>query len=410
MNTVICRFGDLTIKGKNKRIFLRKIRHLFKEKLTASSAKIEWTHDRAYVHFDLSEKSIIDNQIKSISGITNYSYAVRVENNIEQIKLASDRLLKMRDKKNETFKVETNRAFKAFPYNSMEISKEVAKYVLPLNPHFSVDVHKPECTLHIDMREEMTYIYTDKQKGMGGFPVGVQGKGMLLLSGGIDSVVSGYLSMKQGIALELIHFESTPFTSIESVQKVIDLSKILARYAEGNEVRCHIVPFKNVQEAIMKLIPETYHTITLRRMMMKVTETLAKEMDCEVILSGESIGQVASQTLKSISVISDVIHMPVIRPLATTDKLDIINIAKTIGTFDISTRPFEDLCTVYNPINPTTSPSIKKANRFESFYDYDQLLEESIKNIKVFKIKSDSNLFLPKLGMTVQDIEIEKGE
>jgi thiamine biosynthesis protein ThiI len=238
---------------------------------------------------------------------------------------------------------------------------------------------------------------------MGGYPVGVAGKGLLMLSGGIDSPVAGYLAMKQGVEIECIHFESTPLTSIESAQKVVDLVKKLAKYAPNNKINVHMVPFKELHMALLDNVPESYNITIMRRMMYRIATKLAKKKGCLCIINGESVGQVASQTLASMYTINSVTSFPILRPLCTYDKQDIIKISRQIDCYDLSIKPFEDCCTVYVPKNPVIKPRLRDALYYESKGDFDSLVEEAAMNTKRILITKDSDIDLSLLGFTVSE-------
>ena len=239
---------------------------------------------------------------------------------------------------------------------------------------------------------------------MGGFPVGVAGKGLLMLSGGIDSPVAGYLAMKQGVEIECVHFESTPLTSIESAQKVVDLVKKMAKYAPKNRIKIHFVPFKELHMALLENVPESYNITIMRRMMYRIATQLCYKNNALCIVNGESVGQVASQTLGSMQTINAVTNMPIIRPVATYDKQDIIKISRKIDTYEISIRPFEDCCTVYVPKSPAISPSIEKSELYEKNFDYETLVKEAVENVKSIYVYTDSDLDLSLLGLEVRNV------
>ena len=267
-----------------------------------------------------------------------------------------------------------------------------------------VDVHNPEETLYIELRNKDTYLYLKDIKGMGGFPVGVAGKGLLMLSGGIDSPVAGFLAMKQGVEIECVHFESTPLTSIESAQKVIDLVKKMAKYAPKNRIKIHFVPFKELHMALLENVPESYNITIMRRMMYRITSKLCEKFGALCIVNGESVGQVASQTLGSMNTINSVTNVPVIRPVVTYDKNEIIKISRMIDTYDISIKPFEDCCTVYVPKSPATAPTIEKSELFEKAFDYASLVELACENTKTISIDTESDLDLSFLGLEVRNV------
>ena len=294
---------------------------------------------------------------------------------------------KLIDKENiTTFKVETNRADKSFKYNSLEVSKMVGAYLLKNLNYLKVDVHNPEITLHVEIRDDNTYLYTKEIKGLGGYPVGIQGKGLLMLSGGIDSPVAGFLASKRGIDIDCIYFDSPPHTSLEAKNKVITLAKKLCNY--GNNINLYVIPFTEIQLAIYKNIEPTYMITILRRMMYRISERVAKMTKSRIIINGESIGQVASQTLNSMYVINNVTSYPVIRPVACLDKLEIIEIAKNIDTYETSILPYEDCCTIFVPKHPVINPNLDKCIYFETLIDYEKLIDEAIENMTKIDVKN----------------------
>ena len=405
-NKILVRYGDLTLKGKNKKIFIQKVTNLVKEKLSGLNCLLEFTHDRIYITINGEDTNEIIKRLGYVSGISSYSLVLRVDttNDMQAIKEAAVSLINEQIKGDVKFKIETKRCDKTFPLTSLEISKEVSSYVLHNCKNLSVDVHNPDETLQIELRNKDTYLYLKNIPGMGGFPVGVAGRGMLMLSGGIDSPVAGYLAMKQGVEIECVHFESTPLTSIESAQKVVDLVKKMAKYAPKNRIKVHFIPFKELHMALLENVHESYNITIMRRMMYRIATRLCEKRDALCIVNGESVGQVASQTLGSMHTINSVTNIPVIRPLATYDKIDIIKIARKIDTYDISIRPFEDCCTVYVPKSPAIYPTIEQSLEYEKTFDYAPMVEEAVNNVKSIYITSDSDLDLSFLGLEVRNV------
>ncbi len=329
-NQILVRYGDLTLKGKNKKEFLNRLYRLVKIKLKDLNVEIINTYDRIYINILNEDHNNIIEALNTVSGLHSYSLVVKCESNLEVIKEKAIELIKEEVKTRTSFKIETRRANKKFPLTSQEISKEIAPAVLKSSQNLYVDVHNPELLLQIEVREDATYIFTNEIKGIGGFPVGVAGKGLLMISGGIDSPVAGFLAQKQGIEIECIHFESTPLTSIESAQKVVDLVKVMAKFAPNNKIKLHMVPFMELHMAILDNIQDSYKITIMRRVMYKLASKYAQNKGILCLINGESVGQVASQTLQSMSVINSVTNMPVIRPLATYDKNDIVKLARKI--------------------------------------------------------------------------------
>ena len=402
---ILVRYGDLTLKGKNKKVFIFKVNSLIREKVNNSVVEYEKKHDRLYILLNGEDHNEIIKGLDKVSGLSSYSLVSKSDRDIETVKENALRIIQGElGQKVIKFKVETKRSDKMYHLISPEITQIVASYVLKNTSLLVVDVHKPELILNVEIRHNAAFIYCKKIKGMGGFPVGVAGKGLLLLSGGIDSPVAGFLAMKQGIEIEGIHFESTPLTSIESAQKVIDLSEKLAVYAPNSKVILHLVPFMKMHTALLEHIPEAYNITIMRRMMFRIAKKIALRNNCLVLITGESVGQVASQTLKSMSVINEVVNIPVIRPLSTYDKLDIIKISKDIDCYKTSIKPFEDCCTVYVPKRPTTAPNLEKCVYYESKYDFDALVDNTVNETKTIKLSTKEHLDITMLGLVVGDV------
>ena len=364
---ILIKYGELTTKKGNRNQFINKLSDNIKV-----DGKIIKKRDRMYIIPNNFDETI--NKLKKVFGLQGIVVAYKVNTNIEDIKNGVLEVLKNENFK--TFKVETKRANKNFEIKSMDFNNIIGGLVLK-NFDCKVDVHNPDIVVHIEIRED-TYIYTNEIKGSGGYPVGIQGKGILMLSGGIDSPVAGYLALKRGIDIDCLYFDSPPHTSIEAKNKVIELANILNQYS-GN-INLLVVPFTKLQEAIYKNVPSEYNITILRRMMYRIATNISNKY--KVLINGESIGQVASQTLTSINVINSVTNFPVIRPVACLDKLEIIEIAKKIGTYETSILPFEDCCTIFVPKHPVINPKLEKCLEYEKF-NYQELIDECINNIEV---------------------------
>lgn len=364
---ILIKYGELTTKKGNRNQFINKLSDNIKV-----DGKIIKKRDRMYIIPNNFAETI--NKLKKVFGLQGIVVAYKVNTNIEDIKNGVLEVLKNENFK--TFKVETKRANKNFEIKSMDFNNIIGGLVLK-NFDCKVDVHNPDIVVHIEIRED-TYIYTNEIKGSGGYPVGIQGKGILMLSGGIDSPVAGYLALKRGIDIDCLYFDSPPHTSIEAKNKVIELANILNQYS-GN-IKLLVVPFTKLQEAIYKNVPSEYNITILRRMMYRIATNISNKY--KVLINGESIGQVASQTLTSINVINSVTNFPVIRPVACLDKLEIIEIAKKIGTYETSILPFEDCCTIFVPKHPVINPKLEKCLEYEKF-NYQELIDECINNIEV---------------------------
>lgn len=403
-NQILVRFGDLTLKGKNQNVFLKSLFKLIRQKLKGLEIEIEEMHDRVFIHLLNEDYNKVIERLNLVSGISSYSLVVKCSNDISDIKSTALQLMQEVVKTKTSFKVNTKRANKNYPMHSMEVTKDVSGYVLSKHGNLFVDVHNPEVTLNIELRRDNCYLYNTDIKGLGGYPVGVAGKGLLMLSGGIDSPVAGFLAMKQGVQIECIHFESTPLTSIESAQKVVDLVKKMALYAPDSKIILHMIPFKEIHMALLDNIPESYNITIMRRMMYRIATKLAEKRNCMCLINGESVGQVASQTLGSMRTINAVTNYPILRPLCTYDKQDIINISKNIDCYELSIKPFEDCCTVYVPKAPATSPKIDKALNYEKSFDYETMVNEAVLGCNTFNISVDSDLDFPLLGLEVREV------
>ena len=403
-NQILVRFGDLTLKGKNQKEFLRKLYELMARKMQGLDVQIENAHDRIYINFNENDVEKVCERLKYVSGISSYSLVVKCSDDLDEIKKNALELINDLVKEPMTFKVETKRANKNYPLTSLEVTKRIAGYVLANNQNLSVDVHNPKITLNLELKNNNCYLYCQEIRAMGGYPVGVAGKGLLMLSGGIDSPVAGYLAMKQGVEIECIHFESTPLTSIESAQKVVDLVKKMAKFAPKNKINLHMVPFKEIHMALLDNVVESYNITIMRRMMYRIATKLAAKKGCLCLINGESVGQVASQTLRSMHTINSVTNIPVLRPLCTYDKVDIIKLSKYIDCYDLSIKPFEDCCTVYVPKAPATAPRIDKAEIYEQSFDYEKMVEEAVENTNSITIDVESDLDLTLLGLEVREV------
>ena len=387
------KYGELSTKKDNIKVFIDKLNSNVSKKLADYNVSISKNKVRMFIDIkDYNEVDIIS-KLKEVFGIHSIVVCYKCNKSIEDINILAKELI---NKENiTTFKVETNRADKSFKYNSLEVSKMVGAYLLKNVNDLKVDVHNPEITLHVEIRDDNTYLYTKEIKGLGGYPVGIQGKGLLMLSGGIDSPVAGFLASKRGIDIDCIYFDSPPHTSLEAKNKVITLAKKLCNY--GNNINLYVIPFTEIQLAIYKNIEPTYMITILRRMMYRISERVAKMTKSRIIINGESIGQVASQTLNSMYVINNVTSYPVIRPVACLDKLEIIEIAKNIDTYETSILPYEDCCTIFVPKHPVINPNLDKCIYFETLIDYEKLIDEAIENmtkIDVKNYKTDSSEYL----------------
>ena len=381
---ILIKYGELTTKKDNRKFFVKTLENNIKNKLKNYQIEIESSMSRMYITYNESDELEIIDNLKKIFGIHSIVICDKVNTNEDEIKNKVLEILK--NKQFKTFKVSTKRSDKTFEHTSMEFNNIIGGQVLK-NFECKVDVHNPELNLEIEIRKEGTFIYNEEIKGLGGYPVGIQGKGLLMLSGGIDSPVAGYLALKRGVNIECLYFESPPHTSLNAKNKVLKLAEILNEYS-GN-IKVHVVPFTKIQEEIYKNIPGNYNITIMRRMMYRIAEKFSKRRNCKIIINGESIGQVASQTLNSMVVINNVTNMPVIRPVACLDKLEIIEISKSINTYETSILPYEDCCTIFVPKHPIINPSLETALEYEKLINYEELINECIKNIETINIKKE---------------------
>ncbi len=377
---ILIKYGELTTKKGNRNSFINKLNENIKTKLNGIDHEIIKTRDRMYIKS--VEIDLVLTKLKKVFGLHSIVIAYKVNNN----DIESNVLRILKNINFKTFKIETKRSNKKFNIPSMEYNNIIGSTVLK-NFDCKVDVHNPDIIVKIEIREQ-TYIYVDEIKGIGGYPVGIQGKGLLMLSGGIDSPVAGYLGLKRGINLICIYFDSPPHTSLEAKKKVIKLVGILNEYA--NNIKLLVIPFTKLQEAIYKSVDIEYNITILRRMMYLIAHKVSLKYKCQAIINGESIGQVASQTLTSINAINSVTNFPIIRPVACLDKLEIIDIAKKIGTYETSILPFEDCCTIFVPKHPVINPKINKCLEYETKFDYESLIEECINNIEIINTFEDN--------------------
>lgn len=390
---ILIRYGELSLKKSNRKQFINKINANIKRALKEfSQLAYESRGLRFYIILNGEDSSKISEILKKIPGIYSFSVVSRCDSNINAIKEQALILVKKEFENGaKTFKVETNRGDKTFPLNSLEISKEVARHLFINLENLKADVHNPNFVLYLDVRQEGTFLFTKIEMGLGGFPAGVLGKTMLMVSGGIDSIVAGYMAVKKGMTIEAIHFAAPPYTSDLAVQKVIDLLETIIPYTEYQAINLHIIPFTEIQKAIYDNCREDYCITIMRRMMYRITEQAAKQLNALAILNGENVGQVASQTLESMATIEDVVRMPVIRPLATFDKQDIVDVSRKIGTYDISIRPYEDCCTVFVPKHPQIKPSLKQAEIEENKIAFNEMINTAVEKRERIVLKNNSH-------------------
>ena len=390
---ILIKYGELTTKKGNRKFFINALYNNVSNKLSNYSVKIVKEHARMFIYFNEEDIDVIKNILSKVFGIHMYHVAYIVDTNDEVIQDSVLNIFKNLSFK--TFKMEVKRCFKDFPIKSMDYNRILAGKLLKNIDHIGVDVHNPDYLIKVEIRDKKTYIYFEDCIGSGGYPVGSQPLGLLMLSGGIDSPVAGYLSLKRGVIVDCVYFEALPHTSLNARNKVIDLAKKLNEYS--NKIKLHIVNFTPIQEEIYKNCKGDYTITIMRRMMYRIMEGIAKEKKAHIIINGESIGQVASQTLTSMSVINEVTNMPVIRPVACLDKLEIIDISKKIDTYETSILPFEDCCTVFVPKHPVINPKLDKAIEEENKFSYMEMVNDAVNGIETIVIDNKLDLKINEL-------------
>lgn len=387
-HVLLVRYTEIHLKGLNRPYFERALVDNMKRALRGMSPKIEREHGRIYVR-NISEESFPEatDRLTRVFGIHSVSPAVAVEKDWETVVAAALDLMEKRldeTGRDVSFKVLARRSDKHYIYNSDTINKELGGRVLDRFPELHVDVHKPQIKLSVEIRD-MAYIYCDEIPGANGMPTGTAGKASLLISGGIDSPVAGYMMAKRGLTLSAVHFYSYPYTSERARDKVVELTKLVSRYA--GEIRLHLVPFTDIQMTIYEKCPEKETTVLMRRLMMKIAERIAISEGAQALITGESLGQVASQTLEALCVTNDAVSMPVFRPLIGFDKDEIMDIAHRIGTYETSILPYEDCCTVFVPKHPVTKPKLEELRASEAAVDFTEMIEKAIENTELMVVK-----------------------
>jgi tRNA uracil 4-sulfurtransferase len=376
-NRILVRYGEISTKGRNRKMFTSKLRENILAALRdMPTISINASRDRLHILLGEEDGQEVLFRLQSIFGIQSYSPVVKVEKNIENICMAAYNLVNKLYEEGKTFKISTRRADKTFPHQTNDINYQVGSYVLRNIEGLKVDVKNPDINVNIEIRKEGVYLSCENFEGAKGMPAGTSGKAMLMLSGGIDSPVAGYLTMKRGVEIEAVHFHSPPFTSDRAKQKVIDLAQTLTKYS--GKVKLHIVPFTKIQQTIHDQVPENYTMTSTRRMMLRISDIIRSKNEGLAIVTGESLGQVASQTLESMLAINDVTNTPILRPLISMDKLEIIDISQKINTHEISILPYEDCCTIFTPPAPKTRPKKEKVQYYESFVDFQTLIEQAV--------------------------------
>lgn len=382
---IMVRYGELSTKGKNRKDFINRLAGNVQKVLRDfPDLAIKTHHDRMHIILNGTPFEKVDERLKLVFGIQTYSPVIRTEKTLEEIEKTALELMQATYKEGMTFKVNTRRSDHKYEYDTNQLNQLVADYLYNHMTGLQAEMKRPDMVLRLEIRQDGAYISNQLLHGIGGMPVGTAGKAMMMLSGGIDSPVASYLAMKRGVDIEMVHFFSPPYTSEKALAKAMELTSILAKYC--GKINFIQVPFAEIQETIKEKLPEGYLMTVQRRFMLRLADMIRAKRHGLAIFNGESVGQVASQTLESMAAINDVTATPVIRPVATMDKNEIIAKAEEIGTFDLSIQPFEDCCTIFAPPRPKTKPKIDKAREYEVRLDVDGLLERALAGVKVTPI------------------------
>ncbi|MGX7203044.1 tRNA 4-thiouridine(8) synthase ThiI [Enterococcus plantarum] len=386
---IMIRYGELSTKGKNRKIFISQLAQNVKRVLGDFPAvKIHADRDRMHLLLNGEDSAKILPKLEKVFGIQTFSPSVRVEKTMPAIREMVQTMIQSAYQPGQTFKITSKRSDHSFELDTNELNRELGGAVFEIFPEITVQMKKPNIEIRVEIRKEGAYLSYETIRGAGGLPVGTSGRGMLMLSGGIDSPVAGYLSMKRGVEVEAVHFASPPYTSEQALQKAKDLAAKIAPYA--GSIQFIEVPFTEIQEEIKRVVPEGYLMTVTRRMMLRLTDAIRAARKGLVIINGESLGQVASQTLQSMVAINEVTTTPIIRPVVSMDKGEIIEIAEKIDTFELAIQPFEDCCTIFAPPQPKTRPKLDKAQAYEARLDIEGLMARSMAGLKVSEITEQS--------------------
>lgn len=385
-NELLIRYGELSLKGRNRNVFIRQLKKNMKTALHGlESVEIKAERDRMFLQAeDAQDMAEVMERLPKVFGIHSFSPVLKCDPTMESIYETALQAVGADETAGKSFKVEIRRTDKAFPYVTGELQQMIGAHVLKHFEGLHVKMKKPDILLHVDIRRHVVLLTSKVYAGAGGMPVGASGKTLLMLSGGIDSPVAGFMMMKRGVEIDAIHFESPPFTSDLAKQKVLDLAEKLSAF--GSTVNLHVIPFTEIQQKIAYKIPDGESMTTTRRLMMQIADRVREEAGALGIVSGESLGQVASQTLESLTAINEVTSTPVLRPLIAMDKSEIVEIAKKIDTYEVSIRPYEDCCTIFTPARPKTKPKLERVKRFEGFIDFQPMIDEAIQSRRVYKL------------------------
>ena len=400
---ILIRYGELSTKGRNKKMFTQKLASNIKKALV-DFPQVKVIPDYDFMYLDLHEapEEAVIEKVKPIFGIQSISPVYIVEKDMEVAKKVVLDLLSQEDLEGKTFKIMTRRSDHTFEMDTNQINLFLGDAVLEAFPEIKVQLKQPDITVRIDVRREHLMVSLKTIQGAGGLPVGTSGRVMLMLSGGIDSPVAGYLAMKRGMEIQCVHFASPPYTSPQALEKTKLLAAKIARF--GGSIQFLTVPFSRIQEEIKKSVPEAYLMTIMRRFMLRITDQLRENARALAIANGESVGQVASQTLDSMVSINDVTNTPIIRPVATMDKLDIIKVAEEIDTFELSIQPFEDCCTVFAPPSPKTKPKLEKARQYEARLDVEGLIKEAVEGTVIEEITANYTTPVETASQEIDDL------
>jgi len=400
---ILIRYGELSTKGRNKKMFTQKLASNIKKALV-DFPQVKVIPDYDFMYLDLHEapEEAVIEKVKPIFGIQSISPVYIIEKDMEVAKKVVLDLLSQEDLEGKTFKIMTKRSDHTFEMDTNQINLFLGDAVLEAFPDIKVQLKQPDITVRIDVRREHLMVSLKTIPGAGGLPVGTSGRVMLMLSGGIDSPVAGYLAMKRGMEIQCVHFASPPYTSPQALEKTKLLAAKIARF--GGSIQFLTVPFSRIQEEIKKSVPEAYLMTIMRRFMLRITDELRKNAKALAIANGESVGQVASQTLDSMVAINDVTNTPIIRPVATMDKLDIIKVAEEIDTFELSIQPFEDCCTVFAPPSPKTKPKLEKARQYEARLDVEGLIKEAVEGTVIEEITANYTTAVETAQQEIDDL------
>lgn len=385
---LLIKLGEMVLKGQNRRVFDQALLKNIKQALRGTGAlDVRYAQSTVYVIPEDAESDmdLAEERIGKVFGVISYVRACTAEKTVEGIQKAAAEYLRTELETVKTFKVESKRADKQFPLTSPELSCEVGGYLLEQYPHLTVDVHHPDLVVRAEVRDFAAYVHGTPKPGAGGFPIGTGGKAAILISGGIDSPVAAWMMARRGVELTAVHFASPPYTSERAEQKVVELLRRVSEY--GGHMVMQTVEFTHVQEEILQKCPEELFTVIMRRFMVRVAQAIARRENCGALITGESLGQVASQTMQAIACTDAVATLPVFRPLIGTDKAEIVALSRKIGTYEISIEPYEDCCTVFTPRHPRTRPPLSIIEKAESALDVEGLVQGCLENIKYTKIR-----------------------